>query len=149
LDAVPEPRPECRMIFRRVCLAEVPMSATLPLLAVLLAAPPVSDRDTERRVAELARQVVGEGGEREFVCAAAAAEELGKMGPRALPAVPALLRALRISYVGPRAAHALIQIDPGNKEAIPELVKDLGSRDPYLRRNACVVLAAFGEKARH
>src|SRR5262245_15564269 len=123
------------------------MTITLPLLAALVAAapaPPAADRDTERRVAELARQVADEGldpDQREL-----AAEELGSLGPLARAAVPGLLKALHAAYVGPHAAGALLKIDPDNKEAVPALVKAVERPGGDVRCNACFVLAAFGER---
>src|SRR5437588_857047 len=89
-------------------LAEVPMTAALPLLAVFLATPldpPPADRDTERRVTELARQVADQG--LDFFARVDAVEALAKLGPAAKAAVPALLRALHDPSCATYAASAL------------------------------------------
>src|SRR5262245_19912892 len=124
------------------------MIAVLPLLAAFLGAapldPPGSNRDIDERVRELtwyfAEERVPGGDSRRK-----AARELEKMGSAARAA---LLRALHDPRVGKDAAHALVWVDPDNKEAVPALVRDLRAQKPGVRRHSCDVLGAFGEKAR-
>src|SRR5262245_50459179 len=88
------------------------MNIAISLLAALVAALPAADRATERRVADLARQVADEGLDLERRYNAAL--QLGKIGTAAKSAVPALLRALRDPdrRVWQMAAESLRRVDP-------------------------------------
>lgn len=77
-----------------------------------------------------------------------AAYDLERLGPAAKAAVPALLEALRDREASHDAAHALLVIDPDNRQAVGLLVKDLGHRRTAVRYNAASVLGIFKAKAR-
>jgi len=80
---------------------------------------------------------------------AAAAEELGKLGPGAAEAVPALIEALekKDDSVGRPAAEALGRIGPRAQEAVPALKKALKAGDPYVRIAAAAALAKIDHAA--
>jgi HEAT repeat protein len=80
---------------------------------------------------------------------AAAANALGRMGPAAKIAVPALLAALKDKEPGPRAAAAqavgLVQAEP--EDAMPLLVDALNDSDRNVRLAVMAGLAQYGPKA--
>lgn len=70
--------------------------------------------------------------------AASTAFDIGKIGPRAQAAVPALIRLLRDGDQAGRAAaaYALARIGPAAREAVPALREALQDEDPAVARNA-------------
>jgi HEAT repeat protein len=83
---------------------------------------------------------------------AAAAEVLGKMGPAARKAVPALIRLL-LEFDGAITADAekaLPKIDPhwASRGAVPIFIRGLKSKDTFRRQSAAIALARLGPAAR-
>jgi len=78
-----------------------------------------------------------------------AATGLGNTGQAAQPAAAELLAALEDSSASVRiaAARALCLMDR-ESEALPVLLKELGSQQEWVRLNAAIVLDSIGEKAR-
>lgn len=78
-----------------------------------------------------------------------ATEELAKLGPRAMPALPALLETLKTAPLEVRegAARVVQAIGPSAKEAIPELIKLLADEHYWVRDQAAESLVAIGEAA--
>ena len=79
-----------------------------------------------------------------------AALALGRIGPEAKAAVPALVKALgdRNAHVRADAASALYFIGPAAKTAVPALIGLLGDTDRYVRHWAVVALGKIGPEAR-
>src|SRR5262245_33046505 len=119
------------------------MTAALSLLAAFLAAPldpPTAERDTDKRVRELAQLVVDKAAdpaERRM-----AALELAGLGEKARLAIPALVRALRDpdGPVQSSAATALGLVGKGDRRAITGLVRALGDPDRLVRYEATMSL---------
>jgi hypothetical protein len=79
-----------------------------------------------------------------------AINDLGSLGPRAKPAVPALLHALEVKddlLCGP-AADALIRIQAEPDQVIPALVGCLLDREGHGRSDVVEALGEYGPKAR-
>src|SRR5262249_55674712 len=78
-----------------------------------------------------------------------AAEALGRMGPAAAPATPALIALLESpeeDWVHSAAAEALGQIGPGAEAALPALREKLKHPDSYVRVHAALALWLLGSK---
>ena len=69
-----------------------------------------------------------------------AAVTLGKMGPKAKAAVPALIKAVEDEYMWRTAATALGNIGPQAKAAIPTLNRALEDKDLNVQRIAAAAL---------
>ncbi|MGD2127438.1 MAG: HEAT repeat domain-containing protein [Desulfobacteraceae bacterium] len=80
---------------------------------------------------------------------ASAAEALGKIGPEAAEAVPALIRSLKSvdDLVRARAAEALGDIGAAAEEAVPLLVKGLEDENSYARVKSAEALGKIGREA--
>jgi HEAT repeat protein len=81
----------------------------------------------------------------------ATAATLGRLGPTARPAIPALAKALRDADPEVRlgVAHVLVQIDPEQAGAVvPGLIEGLRDKDEKIRRGAAYVLGQVGPAAR-
>lgn len=78
------------------------------------------------------------------------ARALGKFGPAAKDAVPALIKTLRASDVRKRlvAARTLGKIGPAAKDAVPSLMKALGDEDSNVRSAAARGLGKIGPEAK-
>ena len=73
-----------------------------------------------------------------------ACDGLGRLGPNALPAVPALLEELSVWETGGDAYQVFRRIGP---VAVPMLVRELADQDPDARANAASALGAIGPPA--
>lgn len=73
-------------------------------------------------------------------------EFLGQMGPAAKPAIPALTEAMKSPQKGVFAARALLQIDPGNKDAPHALEEHLASPNPVMAALAARTLLKINPK---
>ena len=89
-------------------------------------------------------------GHEDFNVRQAAAEALGKIGPDARPAIPALVMALadKDYHVRKAAAEALGKIGPDARQAIPTLVMALADKDYHVRKAAAEALGKIGPDAR-
>lgn len=81
-----------------------------------------------------------------FVCSYAAFE-LGRFGPRARSALPALLEALGRQPRAEWLARSLARLDPSGERAVPPLVDLLGERETSRRVNAALALGCLGGAA--
>src|SRR3954470_10300000 len=77
----------------------------------------------------------------------AAAAALGRLGPKAGPAVPALAEALSDEDLYVRRLAALALGDIGAGGAVPALIEALGDEDEGARRRAAVALGEIGPEA--
>ena len=85
---------------------------------------------------------------KEFVGSAASA--LGRIGPEAKEAVPALIIALNDQSEGVRssAASALGRIRPEAKESVPALIIALNDQSEWVRHSAASALGEMGTEAK-
>lgn len=79
---------------------------------------------------------------RDAVVRISVADALGRIGPEAKEAAPALIAALKDqdAFIRNSAAEALGEIGPGTKEAAPALIGALKDRDAGVRRSAAKAL---------
>ncbi len=110
----------------------------LCVVLVALAGAPVFGEDT---VPELLKALASE----DFEAREKAIIRLGKLGPEAKPAIPALVRVLsdQSLWLRDKARQSLREIG-----AVPELVKALSHREADVRWRATKALAAIGEDAK-
>jgi HEAT repeat protein len=117
--------------------------ASLPLLCLLLSTLPVhaGDANAVPRLIERLQKDSDANVRR------AAAHELGRLGPRAKAAIPALIAAFKDteSPVREEASRALKKIGEPAVEPLLEALKD---RDEYVRLRAVKVLGQMGTKAK-
>ncbi len=97
-------------------------------------------RNDEEKVADLIRRLQSADPRARLN----AATVLGRMGPRALEAAPALVAALRDDNVHLRKMAALALGDLGAVEAVPPLIEALRDPDAAVRRRAAVALGELG-----
>src|SRR3954451_24871524 len=76
-----------------------------------------------------------------------AAAALGRLGPKAGPAVPALAEALSDEDLYVRRLVPLALGDIGAGAAVPGLIEALGDEDEGVRRRAAVALGEIGPEA--
>lgn len=76
-----------------------------------------------------------------------AVDALAANGPKAKPAVPALIKALEDEQVREKVAYALAQMGKEAKAAVPALIKTLQDQKPEVRRAAGSALSAIGPDA--
>jgi HEAT repeat protein len=78
-----------------------------------------------------------------------AARALGRIGPAARDAIPALIKAMKTDhYVRISAARALVSMGPAAKPAVSDLISLLKSQEIQIRPLAAYVLGAIGPDAR-
>ena len=137
------------------------LSWVLFVLALVLVGPvQAQDKQKEPKKADKEKTVVYEGKTVEQWIEAlkdkdqevrySAARALGKIGPKAEKAVPALVRALKDKneYVRQWAASALGKIGPKAEKAVPALTEALKDRWPGIRaQDAAVALGKIGPAA--
>jgi vesicle coat complex subunit len=80
-----------------------------------------------------------------------AVDTLGKIGPDAKAAVPAIIRALKDDHALVRsgATEALAEIDPGNRDVVLALIEALEDKEPQVRGAAAEALSMIGPPAKN
>ncbi|MHC4355248.1 MAG: HEAT repeat domain-containing protein, partial [Planctomycetota bacterium] len=92
-------------------------------------------------------ELIGALDDQDFQTRIKAVYHLGYMGPKAEPAVPALVDALSEERLRESILHSLANIGTGAGEAIPALIKAITEYAPACRWMAAEALAKIGDKA--
>ncbi|HEY8506688.1 MAG TPA: HEAT repeat domain-containing protein [Gemmataceae bacterium] len=123
----------------------------LALAVLALVSAPAAAQDLEQKAKDLRKELATSG---DAKARARAAEELGKIGQLkasyARPAVPDLIKAMKDTDAGLRAAAALAlgRVDPDPKVGVPPLVELLKDKELSVRTAAANGLAAMGPAAK-
>jgi len=118
------------------------------VLTLALLAAPARGADDEAAGKAKVQDLIGNLGDPDGEIRRRAAEGLGRIGPEAKEAIPALIKVLGNDDVGRSASVALGRIARGAMEVVPALTRALSDPDVFVRCYAAETLGEIGPGAK-